>query len=263
MTTHRFALCAWMLIFASPTFLSAADAGQSGFATSDNFTVLTPRQPTREQANAYATEVLDAAEQLRSEIANEWLGQELPRRQGRTIVSVSFEPHRDSGLTWAIDNSHRNYHNLYLTTTPQQALGTTLAHEITHIVLATAYPHPHRLPTWLEEGIASRYDDAGRKQQRQKVIRGYAEKRRWPEIAGIMRATNMHASDRQAYTVSASLTSLLLSLDDNKPKLLECGEYASSRGWDAALQKYYGISGVAELQIRWQRWTLSEFHSAA
>ena len=53
---------------------------------------------------------------------------------------MSFSEEQDAGLTWAKDNPRRKYHTLYLTTTPDRALGSTLAHEMVHVVLATAIP---------------------------------------------------------------------------------------------------------------------------
>ena len=71
-------LSAWVGLIATAQ-LTAADSGMSGFAKSQNFTVLTPKQTTAQEANDYASEVLHTAEQLRSEIAN--LQEHLQRAQ--------------------------------------------------------------------------------------------------------------------------------------------------------------------------------------
>jgi hypothetical protein len=232
-------------------FASRVDA--AGFAMSDNFTIFTPAYPTQQDAEAYAHEVLQSAETWRSEIAKQWLGEELPPGVGQTTVNVSFSEEQDSGLTWAKDNPRRKYHTLYLTTTPDRALGSTLAHEMVHVVLATRFPHPQRLAAWIEEGIASSYDDGPRQATRQRILAWIVKTENWPDVAELLISPNMASRDKTAYATASSLTAFLLSRGD-KLTLLEFGQYANKAGWDAALSKYYRIRSTADLQRSWQQW---------
>ena len=225
----------------------------AGFAMSDNFTVLTPDWPSADEATRYAEEVLKNAEQWRSVIAQEWLGQKLPPGVGQTTVNVSINTQRDAGLTWAKDDPRRRYHTLYMSTSPERALGGTLAHEMAHVVLATRFPHPHRLPAWVEEGIASRYDDSDRQDARQQQIAWILQTQNWPALDGLLTAPNIAARDKQAYAVAASLIDFLLARNADKQVLLEFGQQGNKAGWDAALQKFYGIRDVNQLQAEWQR----------
>jgi hypothetical protein len=251
MRLYRPTLWLWLFLIA-PAVLQAANRAGSGFATSDNFTVLTPKQAAAQKANAYAEDVLRTAERLRRQIARDWLGEELPPRQGRTIVTVSFESDRDAGLTWAIDNPRRTYHSLYLATSPELALGATLTHEMVHVVLATRFPHPNRLPAWLEEGIASHYDDADRQQEREDQLDAFIQTDEWPRVADVFNARTIAPTDIQAYTVAASVTALLLSHDGRAQRIFAFGQHGNEHGWDTALRKYYDIAGVDELQSVWQ-----------
>ncbi len=256
MTAFRIALGVWILMLSAP-ILDAATSTKSGYAKSDNFTVLTPRQATAQEANAYAQEILRSAEQMRCQIAREWLGAELPQRQGRTIVTVSWELNRDAGLTWVIDDPRRRYHTLYLATSPELALGSTLAHEMVHVVLATRFPPPHRLPAWLEEGIASQYDDSSRQQERRQQAITFIRTRQWPPLEDVLAAKNIPATDTEAYTAAVAITSLLLARDRDKQKLFAFGQYGNKNGWDAALRKFYGIPSVRHLQTLWQQSVLN------
>jgi hypothetical protein len=225
----------------------------AGFAMNDNFTVFTPAYPTQQDAEAYAHEVLQSAEAWRSEIAKQWLGEELPPGAGQTTVNVSFSEEQDSGLTWAKDNPRRKYHTLYLTTTPDRALGSTLAHEMVHVVLATRFPHPERLAAWIEEGIASTYDDRPRQATRQRTLSWIAKTGNWPDVEELLNSPNIATRDKTAYATASSLAAFLLTRGD-KPTLLEFGQYANKAGWDAALSKYYRINSTADLQRSWQQW---------
>src|SRR5207249_7817833 len=134
----------------------------AGFVHSPSFIVCTPAIPSQEAADVFAQTVLDKAEALRKQIAVEWLGEELPPSIGQVLLNVSYANEPDRGLTWAKDHPDRKFHALLIVTAPGEMPAGLLAHEITHCVLATRYPHPHRLPAWLEEGIASQYDDGDR-----------------------------------------------------------------------------------------------------
>ncbi len=207
----------------------------------------------KQDAQAYAQEVLRSAETWRREIARQWLGEELPPSVGQTTVNVSFSEDRDAGLTWARAGRRREYHTLYLTTTPDRALTHTLAHEMVHVVLATRFPEPHRLPAWIEEGVASRYDDRGRQLIRQRVVAWMASTGNWTDLQSVLDHPNIPASDKAAYATASSVVDYLLTQAD-KQTLFEFGLYGARAGWDAALERYYRIRGLTDLQRRWQTW---------
>jgi hypothetical protein len=247
MRTMRLVCC----LLAALVLTARVDA--AGFAMSDNFTVFTPPIPTQQDAEAYAHEVLQSAEAWRRAIAKEWLSEELPPSVGQTTINVSFSEEKDSGLTWAKDNPQRKFHTLYLTTTPDRALGSTMAHEMVHVVLATQYPHPHRLAAWLEEGIACRYDDGPGKATRKRIVSWIVKTGNWPDLEELLNSPTIASRDKAAYAAAASLTEFLLTRGD-KRTLLEFGQHAGKAGWDAALRQYYRINSAADLQRSWQQW---------
>src|SRR5262245_20821626 len=104
----------------------------AGFVHSSNFIVFTPPVPSQEAADVFAKAVLDRAEQLRKQIAIEWLGQELPPSIGQVMLNVSFANEPDSGVTWAKDNPDRKFHALFIATAPGEMPDALLAHEMTH-----------------------------------------------------------------------------------------------------------------------------------
>lgn len=237
-------------------FALLAPVGQlaaAGFAISDNFTVFTPLWPSHQQAQQYAEQVLKNAEAWRSEIARDWLGEELPPSIGQTTINVTFTEERDAGLTWIKDDPRRRYHTIYLSTTPDRALGSTLAHELVHVVLATRYPGPNRLAAWIEEGIAGTYDDDARQAARRQQLTWFARTGNWPELDAILNCRTISGNQKDVYAVASSLTEFLLTRGD-RATLLEFGQEANRVGWDAALRKYYQFASVSDLQTAWQQW---------
>jgi hypothetical protein len=224
-----------------------------GFAHSDNFAVFSPDQGSRAEEQQFAKRVLENAEAYRQEIAQEWLGEQLANGEGESVIYVKFSPEIDRGRTWAVDCPGREFHNVYLHTTAENATGSTLRHEITHTVLATAFPHPQRLPIWVEEGIASRYDDEGRKDAREQQRMAWVRAGRLPKLQMLLELSNLGAFDDEAYTTSTSLVAYLLTRGD-APAVLRFARDGQAFGWDAALASHYGIGSVAELQAGWEQW---------
>jgi hypothetical protein len=146
--------------------------------------------------------VLAKAYEFRKVEARELLGEELASAAGRTIITVQVSSTEDSGFTWPIDHPDRKFHNMWLTTSRERAAGTTLRHEIRHVVLNTRFPD--RLPPWIEEGLASRSDDAQRLQGRRATVAAFSRSG-WPDINSVVQTRAIHATDETTYGASTSL----------------------------------------------------------
>ncbi|MFW6124890.1 MAG: hypothetical protein ACOC46_01970, partial [Pirellulales bacterium] len=203
----------------------SSPAVAAGFSRSDNFVVMAAEK-------SLADEALAQAEKYRREIARQWLGAELPPSVGQTVLHVEITDEGDSAHTWVIDDPRRQYHRVWVNGSRRQVLGSTLRHEISHVVMATRFPQG--LPLWINEGIASLNDDAERVATRRRIIGWYAQTDNWPPLARILNAEAMRAHDRETYSVAASLTEYLLSLDD-RATLVAFAATAAQRNWDEAL----------------------------
>ena len=241
--------CCWVvLVFVCFTRVSAG-----GFPSSKNFIVMvsTDAEP------GLAEQVLIRAEEFRRDIAVEWFGETLPPSVGRAIVNVKLSTEADKGLTWIKDNPLRRQHAVYLTTTAENALGATLQHEIVHVVLATQFPPPKRLPAWVEEGIASRYDDDQRRATRGQVLNWIARTQNWPNLSDVLQTKVILASDEQDYAVAASLVKFLLT-QGKKIDLLHFAASGVRIGWDRAVHDSYEYTNIYELEAAWQAWIMDE-----
>ena len=244
-TTH---LSLFLALLAIPTAGFAA-----GFAHNENFMVLAPDQQI-------ADAVLARADHFRAEVARQWLGKELPPSVGAAIINVEISESQERGFTWAIDSPGRKYHKVWLTATRQRLLGSTLRHEICHVVLSTRFPGA--LPPWAEEGAASQSDDQARINTRQGIIDWYAQTGNWPNLEPIFEAEIIPADDQATYSVAASVTRYLLSRGE-KSSFLAFAEAGKRHGWDKALATHYGIRSVGHLQSAWRTWAGSASRQAA
>jgi hypothetical protein len=232
----------------------------AGFARSENFVIYTPDQPSQAEEQRFAQLVLEKAEAFRRDFALQWLREELPNGDGRTVIYIDFSSTDDRGLTWAKDRAERLFHNVYLTTSAANATGSTLHHELAHTVLATRFPHPNRLPPWLEEGIASRYDDDARRSAGDQLVRFWARTGQAPRLAHLFSISDMNAFDESSYAAATSLVSFLLTLGDEQ-ELLQFAEDGQRNGWERALHSRYHIHDLRELQHRWQAWLADSFNA--
>lgn len=237
--------------------ISAPSVAQAvGYASNANFLIYSPSAQSAAAEKLYADSVLKEAERFRKEFAIQWLGQELPRGAGRSVVYIDFSQVDDKGLTWAKDHRDRLLHNVWLTTSPERAAGSTLRHEVAHTVLATRYPHPNRLAPWAEEGIACRYDDEGRKERREQYCELWAQAGNAPSLSALLESPDLKSLDESGYAASAALVSYLLTLG-NETQIVRFAEDGQRIGWEAALRSHYDIQSRRQLQIGWQNWLAS------
>jgi hypothetical protein len=235
-----------LLILAATVVASVAHA--AGMAHNENFVVMAPDQPLAEQ-------VLAQADHFRKQVAEDWLGEELPPSVGRVIIHVDVDDSaKDHGLFWPIDTAQRKYHKLWLTTSRERAVGSTLHHEMTHVVFAIRYPH--RLPAWADEGAASLHDDPQRREIQRRIIDWYARTDNWPNLQVLLQAPTIAANDQASYSAAASLTQYLLTRGD-KANFLRFAMTGQTAGWERAVQQHYGINSVSQLQFVWQSWVSS------
>jgi hypothetical protein len=242
------------------TFASYASA--AGVARNENFSVYVPETLIPGQAQRFAELLLERAQKYRAEIAKEWLGEELPAGAGRTTIYVEISSVEDVGLTWAKDTAERRSHTIWLKTSPRLAIGETLKHEVGHAVFATRYPSPNRLPSWVEEGIASSYDDVIRKDGRQQLLRSWVRTGRAARLDEVLETSDLRSFDEYSYAAATSLVGFLVARGERET-VLRFAEDGQRSGWSAALAAHYGIQSVDELQTQWEAWLAGSFAAPA
>jgi hypothetical protein len=232
-------LAAWLLLS------QAGSAVAAEFARNANFVVLADDP-------ALAAEVLERAEQYRREIAREWLPEALPDGIGAAMINVRIAPATDEALTWPTDSaSSRRFHRVWLTTSREHATGPVLKHELVHVVLATWLPEP--LAPWADEGIACRYDDAARIEQRRRTVQWFVRSGNFPRLLHVLEEETITADELASYAIAGSLADFLIERGD-RATLLQFAVDGRRRGWDAALQTHYRLNSVDDLQSAWQSW---------
>ena len=225
-----------------------ATANSAEMSIRENFTVIAPNQ-------ALAEAVARQAEIFRRQAAIEWLGEELPDRAGRSLITVDIAPRKDEGATWPIDSPQRTLHQIWLTTSVERAVGSTLRHEIVHTILDTHF-YPQSLPAWASEGIASQADDNGRKENQRRIVAQWARSGQWPALGRLLVCPQIEHNDLNRYAAASSLLAYLVERG-GRPRAVAFAAAGANRGWDRATAEFYG-GDLARLQSDWQAWAAAQ-----
>ena len=128
---------------------------------------------------------------------------------------------------------------------------SALGHELTHVVIADAFPGGLP-PVWANEGIAVLADSNATQQLHRRVLQLSLQSRAAFHCAELLHMAGYPAPHRipAFYGQSAAMIAFLSDFGGTE-KLLPFIKQAAERGYDQALRDSFGIEGVAELQQLW------------
>jgi hypothetical protein len=194
------------------------------------------------------------AEELRSSLSQEWLGEKLPTWPQRCAVRVDTTRERLAGdTTYTLVPGRVTRWQMVLNGPVERILETLLPHEILHTILASHFKDA--VPRWADEGAALSVEaEADRRrlwaQEGPRLLRGpwqplqqMFDAESYPEDRGDLRAF---------YAQGAVLTEFLLLA--GKSRFLEFVHTGMQDGWEPAITAHYGFSGVAALEAAWVDW---------
>jgi hypothetical protein len=119
----------------------------AGYRT-ENFIVTASSQQLAQQ-------VAETAEDLRHDLAMDWLGHELPPWQDKCPITVNAGSHLGAGgvTQFMFQNGQPFGWTMSVQGSAERILDSVLPHEITHTVFATHFGRP--LPRWADEGAST------------------------------------------------------------------------------------------------------------
>ncbi len=216
----------------------------SGYSVSENFVIHAPDQELSD-------ELLAKSESLRKKLSLAWLGKEFPEGHEPCVVHVRLSPKEYVGWTWPKDDPAKHFHSVTIRSTRDNVVKHILAHELTHVVLATAFQD--KLPRWVDEGIAAYQDSPDHFVVRHQILATAVRSKRWPALGDILNETKISADEPTFYAVSNSLVEFLMEASDS-PVLFQFALDGKKNGWESAGRKHYGIRSQMELESRWRQW---------
>ena len=211
----------------------------------ENFIVTAPSE-------AFSRQVAEAAESYRRELAEEWLGEELPPWGDPCPISVQvgggaggatsfmFEGRRPFGWTMTIQGS------------PTRILDSVLPHEITHTIFATHFGRP--LPRWADEGACTTVEHDSEKNKQKQMLIQFLTSGRGIAFNHLFAMKEYPPDVMPLYAQGYSLARYLIAQGGKRQFVGYVGDGMNSSDWTTATQKHYGFKNLSVLQTKWLDW---------
>lgn len=205
-----------------------------------------------------AREVATTAERYRSELAVEWLGQELPNWARPCTVTVRVGQVGAGGVTsFNFDRGEVYGWNMTLQGPYDRILDSVLPHEVSHTIFACYFRRP--LPRWADEGAATLAEiDSERRRQTTTARQVLGNRQHIPlrKLVGMKEYPTEMRDVMTLYAEGYSLAELLVQRS-GKTVYLNFLNDAHYIGWEQAVQKHYGYRGLEELEQEWHGWIMA------
>lgn len=129
-----------------------------------------------------------------------------------------------------------------------------LGHELTHVVLADAFPGS-QVPHWADEGMAVMADPTSKQDAHFEDLRYAQMSRSTLRLVELLALEGYPQPHQQAafYGQSASVVRYLVERD-SAARFLNFVRVAEEQGYEQALRSEYQISGIRDLESRWVRY---------
>jgi hypothetical protein len=214
----------------------------------------TPNFIVRAVTSEVAERVAVAAEEYRRTIAEEWLGEEIPRWSARCRITVRLEEGATSGDTTYVIHRGEVYGWRMMVQGPlHRIVESVLPHEVSHTILASDFRGA--LPRWADEGAAVLCEGEQDIVRRQLKVNDLLTVRHIPTPSLLSLSEYPVDADEMllVYAQGYSLTQFLVERE-GKQGFVRFLKDAHEHGWEDALEKAYGFGDVASLDESWRQW---------
>ncbi len=233
--------------FLSTTMIVASALSLGASYRTQNFIVTTPNPQL-------AREIGDAAEGFRRNLANEWLGRELPSWRDPCPITVHAGPHFGAGgrTSFMFDHGRPFGWQMTIQGSRQRLLDSVLPHEVTHTIFATHFGRP--LPRWADEGACTTVEHVSEKGKQQDLLYTFLTSGRGIAFNRMFAMKEYPADILPLYSQGYALTRFLIAQGGRRRFVEYVGDGMNSNNWTAATKKHYEYKSLSELQITWLDW---------
>ncbi|MCD0463088.1 hypothetical protein [Roseiconus lacunae] len=232
----------WLVFACIVTGVTTSDAASK---RSQNFYV---EADTQALADAVATH----AERYRRELAEYWLGKELPPWPQPCPIKVISGPRLAAqGATTYNPRPVSNFRMEVIGTT-ERILDSVLPHEVTHTVMATHFGRP--LPRWADEGICTTVEHAAERNKHERKLREFLRTDRGIAMNRLFLLTEYPQDMLPMYAQGYSVCRFLVEQQGPRRFIEFLEDWMQSRSWTGNVQKHYGYESLSDLQENWLNW---------
>lgn len=221
--------------------------GLGASARTKNFVVVAPTP-------ALASEIAQAAEQMRSELAIEWLGHTLPDwQQPCPVVAKVDEGLGAGGRTSFMFRDRVPFGwDMEVQGSRERILDSVLPHEVTHTIFATHFGCP--LPRWADEGACTTVEHSSERLKQEKWLLRFLRSERGIPFNHMFAMKEYPGDIIPLYSQGYSVARYLIA-QGGKPKFVEfVGSGLQTNSWTHAVRQFYGFESLGDLQLSWLDW---------
>ncbi|MCA9231239.1 MAG: hypothetical protein KDA57_11340 [Planctomycetales bacterium] len=226
--------------------LASGTAAQAAGYRTANFTVDAPTP-------RLAKEIGDSAEQWRSQLAQEWLGKQLPNWSKPCPIKAKVAPSLGAGgaTSFVFDRGEVFGWRMTIQGSRERILDSVLPHEVTHTIFASHFREP--LPRWADEGACTTVEHHSEIAKQESMLIDFLQTRRGIPFSHMFGMTEYPSDVMPLYAQGHSLAKFLID-QRGKREFLAFLADGMKGDWEQALDKRYGYANLLVLQNSWMDW---------
>ncbi len=201
-----------------------------------------------------AKQVAETAENLRHDLAMDWLGHELPPWRDKCPITVNAGSHLGAGgvTQFMFQNGQPFGWTMSVQGSAERILDSVLPHEITHTVFATHFGRP--LPRWADEGASTTVEHVAETSKQERLLIEFLKTDRGIAFNNMFAMTEYPRDILPLYAQGHSLARFLLAQGGKRKFVDYVGDGMKWNSWTKATQKHYGYQSLSDLQVTWLDW---------
>ncbi|NUQ61903.1 MAG: hypothetical protein HUU20_05420 [Pirellulales bacterium] len=195
-----------------------------------------------------------AAEKYRKELAESWLGKEMPEWSAPCPVTVHVGQNLGAGgeTSFLFDRGEVFGWRMTIQGPADRILDSVLPHEITHMVFASHFRQP--LPRWADEGAASSVEHQSEKEKHQRMLQKFLRTGRGIAFNRMFGMTEYPRDVMPLYAQGYTVAEYLIRQGGRRKFVNYLADGLRDNHWSRATKQHYGIENLGALQNSWLAW---------
>ena len=220
----------------------------AGYRTA-NFTVDAP-------TSRLAKEIGDAAEQYRSQLAQEWLGKPLPNWSNPCPIKARVAPNLGAGgeTSFVFDRGEVFGWRMQVQGSRERILDSVVPHEVTHTIFASHFRQP--IPRWADEGACTTVEHRSEVAKQENMLIEFLQTQRGIPFSNMFAMKEYPQDVLPLYAQGHSLATFLIAQRGKREFLAFLGDGLADENWIGAVHQRYGYRDLLTLQNSWQQWVV-------
>jgi hypothetical protein len=219
--------------------------------------VETPNFRIYARSASLANQIARAAEENRKQLANHWLGRDIPNWPRKCPVTVHDGNIAANGETKYVILPGGGVADFQMTVsgTPERILDSVLPHEITHTIMASHFAAMGKpIPRWADEGVCTTVEHISERSKHDQMLVRYIGEGRGIPFAVLFALRDYPRDMMPLYAQGYSLSCFLIAQGGPRKfvKFLERG--MEEDNWVSAVNEYYQYPMMGKLQLAWTDW---------